>query len=139
MVPYSLPWHVVIHVLDTLRANPLHLEALKAWRLIGTLYGNNSEMLLSIEKPMFVAIGNLCLNAYSARAGALMKAERGLFDPPEYIAKLREQREAAKARKEAVITRSGVQENIGGENGLVTTDARCSMAWYKPEFCRSSG
>lgn len=59
-VPYFIQWHAVIHLLDTLRANPLHIGAVKAWRLIDTLYQNNSEMLLGIKRPIFVAVGNLC-------------------------------------------------------------------------------
>jgi hypothetical protein len=30
-VPYFIQWHAVIHVLDTLRADPLHVDAAKAW------------------------------------------------------------------------------------------------------------
>jgi hypothetical protein len=110
-VPYFIQWYAGIHVLDTLLADPLHLEAEKAWRLIDILYENNSEMLLSIKKPIFVAVGNLCLKAFSARAAALTKEKRSLSDPPEYITKLREQRETAIARSR------------GQEKRLMTTDA----------------
>ncbi|KAL8738248.1 MAG: hypothetical protein Q9181_000928 [Wetmoreana brouardii] len=119
-VPYFIQWHAVIHILDTLRAEPLHLDAMKAWRLIEALYENNSEMLLSINRPIFVAVGNLCLKAFSARTAALTKEKRNLFDPPEYITKLRKQREAAKARRRAVIARSEGHETLDGEK---TTDA----------------
>lgn len=129
-VPYFIQWHAVIHVLDTLRADPLHQDALKAWRLIDSLYENNSEMLLSNNRPIFVAVGNLCLKAASARAAALTTEKRSLSNPPEYITKLREQREAAKARREAVkarrqavIARRNGQETLDGEKRLMTTDA----------------
>lgn len=122
-VPYFIQWHAVIHVLDTLRANPLHLEGEKAWRLIDVLYENNSEMLLSTNKPIFMAVGNLCLRAFSARAASLAKEKKSLSDPPEYITKLRERQEAAKARREAVIARSKRQETLDGEKRLTTTDA----------------
>ena len=81
-VPYFIQWHAVIHVLDTLRADPLHLDAVKTWRLIDSLYENNSEMLLSIKRPIFVAVGNLCLKAFSARVAALTKEKRSFSDPP---------------------------------------------------------
>ena len=121
-VPYFIQWHAVIHVLDTLRTNPLHLDAVKAWRLIDCLYKNNSEMLLGINRPIFVAVGNLCLKAFSARTAALTKNRSSLSDPPKYISKLQEQREAAKARRKAVIARNKGQETLCGEKGVVTTD-----------------
>jgi hypothetical protein len=123
-VPYFIQWHAVIHVLDTLRADPLHPDAVKAWRLIDTLYENNAELLLNIEKPIFVAIGSLCLKAFNARAAALAKEKRSLSDSPAYVVKLRDQREAAKARREAVSTRGKGKEIFErcGER-LTTTDA----------------
>ena len=122
-VPYFIQWHAVIHVLDTLRANPFHLDAVKVWRLIDTLYENNSEMLLSVNQPIFVAVGNLCLKAFNARAAALTREKKSLSDPPRHITKLREQREAAKARREAVIARSKGQETLDSEKILSTIDA----------------
>lgn len=122
-VPYFIQWHAVIHVLDTLRADPLHPDAVKAWRLIDAVYENNSDMLLNIKKPISVAVGNLCLKAFSACGAALTKENRSLSDPPEYITKLREQREAAKARKQAVITRNKGLERLDGEKrAKPTTD-----------------
>ena len=125
-VPYFIQWHAAIHVLDTLRADPLHPDAAKAWRLISSLYENNSEILLSINRPISVAVGSLCLKAFSARAAASTK-ERNLSDPPEYIIKLRERQEAAKARRKAVIGKSNGQESLDGEKRLTTTDA--DAAW----------
>jgi len=122
-VPYFIQWHIVIHLLDTLRADPLHLDAVKAWRVIDALYENNSEMLLSIKRPIFVAVGNLCLKAHSARAAVLAKEKRSLSDPPVYINKLREQREAAKARREAATARSKGKETTDGEKRLAAADA----------------
>jgi hypothetical protein len=116
-VPYFIQWHACIHVLDTLRAEPFHLDDAKAWRLIDTIYENNSEMLQSIKKPIFVAVGNLCLKAFSARAAALKKEKRSLSHQPEYITKLWEQREAAKSKREVIIAR-----NRGQEKRLKTTD-----------------
>ena len=122
-VPYFIQWHAVIHVLDTLRADPLRLDAVKAWRLIDALYQNNPEMLLSINKPIVAAVGKLCLRAFSARADALAKQKRRLSDPPEYIIKLRELREVAKARVERIFSKSKGQDALGGETRLMRTDA----------------
>ncbi|KAF2092769.1 mitogen-activated protein kinase [Rhizodiscina lignyota] len=125
--PYFIQWHAVIHVLDTLQADPLRLDAEKAWGLIDALYQNNPDMLLSINKPIVAAVGNLCLRAYSARAGALAKQKGRLPGPPEYINKLRELREVAKARVEGRIARSKGQEAIGGEARLTRTEA--NVTW----------
>ncbi|KAL8704293.1 MAG: hypothetical protein Q9201_002547 [Fulgogasparrea decipioides] len=137
-VPYFIQWHAVIHILDTLRAEPLRLDAMKAWRLIDDLYENNSEMLLSTNRPIFVAVGNLCLKAFSARAAALTKERRSLSDPPGFIIKLREQRKAAKAKREAVIARSRGQETLDGEKSLTTTDADATWSDTDPRSAEAN-
>jgi hypothetical protein len=131
-VPYFIQWHAVIHVLDTLRTDPLHLDAVKAWRLIDTMYEINSEILLSTNKPIFVAVGNLCLKAFSARAAALTKEQKRLSDPPEYITKLQEQRRGAKVRREAVLRRSKGEDTFGGEKRLAATNAALTWADTNP-------
>ena len=108
--PYFIQWHAVIHILDTLRANPLHLDSVKAWQIIDTLYAHNAEMLLNVNRPIFVAVGNLCLKAFSARMAALAKHSWSTPNPPDYITKLREQRESAKAKREAVLLQKKEQE-----------------------------
>jgi Fungal specific transcription factor domain len=108
-VPYFIQWHAVIHVLDTLRADPLHPDSVKAWKLIGNLYENNSELMLNMKKPIFVAVGSLCLKAFNARGAALANEDRTFSRSPEYITKLRDQYEEAKARREATITRIKVR------------------------------
>ena len=122
-VPYFIQWHAVIHVLDTLRADPLHLEAVKAWQLIDALYENNLDMMLNIDRPISVAVGNLCLKAFSARAAALMTEKGSFLDPPEYVTKLQAQREAAKWRREAAIARSKDQKTLDSDKRLTTNDA----------------
>lgn len=79
-------------------------------------------MLLSIKRPIFVAIGSLCLKAFSARAAALTKENRNLSDTPEYITTLREQRDAAKTRVQAVMARSQAGKTLGSEQALATSD-----------------
>ena len=115
-VPYYIQWHAVIHVLDTLRTDPLHADAAKAWRLIDSMYEMNSEMLLNANKPIFVAVGNLCLKAFTARATALVKEGRGNPKPPEYITNLQKQRQSAKARREAALTRRKGHDTLSDEN-----------------------
>ena len=122
-VPYFIQWHAVIHVLDTLRAKPLHLDAGKAWGLVNTLYETNLELCLSTKKPMFVAIGSLCLKAFSAREAALEKENKSLSNIPKYIIRLREQRGEAKARREAAIARNKQRESLNGEKRSTPVDA----------------
>ncbi|KAL9066410.1 MAG: hypothetical protein Q9157_007144 [Trypethelium eluteriae] len=138
-IPYFIQWHAVIHVLDTLRANPLHPDGVKAWRLIDALYENNSETLLGINRPIFVAVGNLCLRAYSARIAALTKEARYPSDPPAYITKLREQREAAKARREVLPVRGKVQEALNSETILTKSDTDATLPDTSPESVEALG
>lgn len=58
-------------------------------------------MLLNIKKPIFAALGSLCLKAFSARQAALATENKSLPSPPEYITKLRERRDEARARSKA--------------------------------------
>lgn len=128
-VPYFIQWQAVIHVLDTLRANPLHTDAVKAWRIIDTLYQNNLEMLLRTDRAIFVAVGNLCLKAFNTRIG-VPRNEVGsnLSNTPVYISKLRGQRDAAKARKDvATAARSGRLEILDSVQRLTTTDSVVPM------------
>lgn len=116
-VPYFIQWQAVIHVLDTLRADPLHLDAAKAWGLIDGLYERNSDMLLSTKKPILVAVGNLCLRAFNARTAALTKEKRELSHLPDYICKLKEQREVARARsKDQGTVESGRKLNVNADS-----------------------
>jgi Fungal specific transcription factor domain len=121
-VPYFIQWHAVIHVLDTLRASPLHLDAANAWRLIDALYQNNPQMLMSIKKPIFVAVGNLCLGAFDARSAALESQGRTLPKQPEYITKLQEVRKAARTRREAVIAKRQEQKTLEAERRLLAVN-----------------
>jgi hypothetical protein len=121
--PYFIQWHAVIHVLDTLRTNPLHRDAVKAWGLVDAMYEVNAEILLSTKKPIFVAVGNLCLKAYSVRAADPKGEKQGLSTPPEYITKLQEQRQGAKARREAAFARGRGQNTSQGGKRSETTEA----------------
>lgn len=98
---YFLQWHSLIHVLDTLRADPLNRDAENAWRLVDKTYANNPELVTDTRRPIHVAVGNLCVKAYNAREKALRSTGDASLVTPEYIRQLRQQREAAKAKREA--------------------------------------
>ena len=121
---YYLQWHVLIHVLDTLRAKPLMPDIYKAWRLIEATYKNNPGMISSTKKPIHVAVGNLCLKAYNAYEAAL--SHEGIIDSgePDYITKLRQQREAAKARRRARDARNREAAAISSYKPLYSTEMR---------------
>ena len=109
---YYLQWHAFIHVLDTLRANPLMPDAVKAWQLVESTYENNPDMVSNTKRPVHVAVGNLCLKAFNSREVALMKEGKSIPPAPEFITKLRQQREAAKARRQARDAKSKEAEAI---------------------------
>jgi hypothetical protein len=99
---FVMPWHAFIHVLDTLRADPLMADTEKAWELIGTSYGNNLAMSSDTRKPIHIAVGNLCLKAWSARAAATARPQHRsmcLRPTPAFILDLRQQQELANAKR----------------------------------------
>ena len=110
--PYFQQWHAFIHVLDTLRANSLIADADKAWQLIGNIYENTPDMVLDTKKPIHVAVGNLCLKAYSDREAALQNGNMCPPPTPEFILQLRQQREVAKAKRQARDAKSSLPENL---------------------------
>ena len=109
--PYYQQWHAFIHVLDTLRSNPLIADAEKAWQLIGNIYENTPNLVIDTKRPIHVAVGNLCLKAYSDREAALRKGNMGPPPTPDFILRLRQQREAAKAKRQARDEKSSQPEN----------------------------
>ena len=107
---YFQQWHAFIHILDTLRANPLIADAEKAWQLIGDKYENTPDMVLDTKKPIHVAVGILCLKAYSDREAALLSGNICPPATPQFILQLRQQREVAKAKRQAREAKSGRPE-----------------------------
>jgi hypothetical protein len=93
--PYFQQWHAFIHVLDTLRAEPTRPDASKAWELVGSIYDNTPELGSDMKKPIHVAIGNLCLKAYSARESTLRSKNISCSSVPEFVERLRQRRAAA--------------------------------------------
>ncbi|KAK5102676.1 hypothetical protein LTS08_003476 [Lithohypha guttulata] len=96
---YYLPWHALIYVLDSLRASPEIQDANKAWQIIDTIYRNNPDFVSNTKRPIYVAVGNLCLKAYKARHEILGSSNN--IQPPAYILAFTQQRDAAKSRRQA--------------------------------------
>ncbi|MCJ1396413.1 hypothetical protein MMC18_009303, partial [Xylographa bjoerkii] len=109
---YFQQWHAFIHVLDTLRINPLIADAEKAWQLIGNKYENTPDLIFDTKKLIHVAVGNLCLKAYSDREAALRNGNLCPPPPPEFILQLRHQREVAKAKRQARDAKSSRPEDL---------------------------
>jgi hypothetical protein len=105
-VAYFVQWHAFIHILDTLRAHPFHPDADKTWQNIGILYKNNADLLISTDKPIFLAVSNLCLRAFSARVDAQAQQNRTVSRVPDYIIALQNQREKAKVRRKAALVKT---------------------------------
>lgn len=98
---YFMQWHVFIHVLDTLRAEPLRPDADKTWRLVEATWENNPDMISNTKKAIHVAVGHLCVKAYCAYESALLQQGRRVPQAPGYVSQLRGQREVAKQKKAA--------------------------------------
>ncbi|KAK4940956.1 hypothetical protein LTR10_019000 [Elasticomyces elasticus] len=138
---WFLQWHALIHVLDTLRSNPLMADASKAWQLIRYTYENNPGMVWNTKRPIYVAVGNLCLKAYTAREAALSKGGSSIPMSPPYIATLRQQREAARLRKQGQNARRNVpragpddsQRNAAQQDTSATVTMRTSQADIESE------
>lgn len=98
---YYQQWHALIHVLDSLRADPLIAKADKAWQIIGNIYENTPDMVFDNRKPIHVAVGKLCLKAYGDREAALKCENMYTPSTPDFILQLREKYEVAKAKRQA--------------------------------------
>jgi hypothetical protein len=59
-----------------------------------------------------VAVGNLCLKAYSDREAVLQNRNMCLPSTPEFILQLRQQREVAKAKRQARDAKSSRREDL---------------------------
>lgn len=117
---YFQQWHAFIHVLDTLRANPLIEDTDKAWKLIESTYENIPEMATDMRKPIHIAVGNLCLKAYN-------KLEATSQDSnlvPHYIIQLRERLEVLKSKRK-------VQESNVSRLDAKGRDTKGNTSWQK--------
>lgn len=116
---YFQNWHILIHILDTLRADPLIADAEKAWRLIGNTYESLPELTQDMRKPIHIAIGNLCLEAYGIREAActMMNAGRPLL-VPDFILHLRRQIISIKNRREGRLRKNSVTKNVANSDQM---------------------
>ena len=57
---YYMVWHPFIHLLDTLRRQPLRSDADDAWRQIQLIYKNNTAFTKVMNKPNIVGF-NVCI------------------------------------------------------------------------------
>jgi hypothetical protein len=82
--------------------------------------------MLNMKKPIFVAVGSLCLKAFDACEAVLANEDRILTRSPEYITQLRDQLEGAKARRETTRTKIKVRAVPDNDGTLKTmeTEAR---------------
>ncbi|KAF2025879.1 hypothetical protein EK21DRAFT_75330 [Setomelanomma holmii] len=125
---YFQQWHAFIHVLDILRADPLHADATKAWKLISNTYENTPEMFLNMKKPLHIAVAKLCLRAYDARETAVRNAKLYSEATPAFIVRLRHQREASKAKHQAQVTKSKQNsETVKHNQGIIHIEPHSAL------------
>lgn len=82
-------------------------------RLIEITYENVPNMSMDLEKPIHLAVCNLCLKAYSARENVAHNKTTysGSVPVPAFILQLRQQRETLRAKREARRVRSSRSMN----------------------------
>lgn len=90
-------WQALICLLDELRTRTLGDDVDRAWQQVDEVFHHHANFVTDNKKPLHVAVGSLCLKAYSAREAALRKSTNGVYPKrvPEYIRLLREQRQNA--------------------------------------------
>ncbi|KAJ4541261.1 hypothetical protein HRR88_006684 [Exophiala dermatitidis] len=101
---YYLKWSAFVHVLDTLRVEPLVVDSSKAWRLVETTFQNNPAMMTDTERTLYVAVGNLCLKAFKAREIAMAREGIVSGDVPPFIHQLRQIQETARLRLQTKLS-----------------------------------
>jgi hypothetical protein len=82
-------------------------------RLIGITYENIPNMITDLEKPIHLAVCNLCLKAYSAREAAShhQSTYSSQVSIPAFIVQLRQRREILRAQCEARKLRGSRSKN----------------------------
>jgi hypothetical protein len=88
-------WQAFICVLDQLKERTLGDEVDSAWSQVAEVYRHHPHFLTDYKRPLHLALGSLCCKAYAIRERALMEHTNGVLptETPDYILKLREQRE----------------------------------------------
>jgi hypothetical protein len=126
--PYFQQWHAFIHVLDTLRAEPLMPDAPKAWQLVKSIYESTPGLGSDFKKPIHVAIGNLCLKAYDAREAALLNSRNNVPSTLTFISKLRQRQVITQEKqqaRDAKVDQSQGQPTHGIHSGLLPRAINC--------------
>ena len=132
---FYFQWQAFIHVLDTLRINPLVQEATEVWQLIDEMFETYPGWVTNTKKATYVAVGNLCLKAYSAREAALAKEGNPIPPAPSYIKTFRSQREAASERRrgqEAANKKAEVLTTVphaAYQSRSMDTESRPDLKW----------
>jgi hypothetical protein len=139
---YYLQWSAFIHVLDTLRAEPLVPNATKAWRCVETVFRTSPMMITNTKRSLYVAVGNLCLKAFGARETAATREGSPALQVPEFIQQLRQEREAARIQVQARLSsgkeggafsfKSGVRENVPDAATRISQDHVSSIPHHLP-------
>ncbi|OAP54767.1 hypothetical protein AYL99_11215 [Fonsecaea erecta] len=120
-------WQAFIDILNELKERTLGDDVDKAWQEIDEIYRHHPHFVTDYKKPLHVAVGSLCLKAYSARETALRESTNGVFPKvtPEYIKLLREQRESGPLRR-VTTTAAGSSTQASQSDDKATTGAESS-------------
>jgi hypothetical protein len=89
-------------------------------RLIGITYENIPNMITDLEKPIHLAVCNLCLKAYNALEAASCQ-ESTYFPPvsvPNFVVQLRQQREILQTQRDARKLRGSRSMNSTSHSAL---------------------
>lgn len=86
-------WQAIIYLLGELRNHTLGPKVEHAWQQIEDVFYHHPKLITDQKKPLHVAVGRLCLKAFSAREAALRDATNESYSmtTPEYITQLRAQ------------------------------------------------
>ena len=86
-------WHPFIFVLTDLRTRIEGPEAERGWAQVGNAFHNHPYFCHGrTRRPLYIALGNLCLKAWNARERALVQRNQAPMEIPDYIQRLREYR-----------------------------------------------
>lgn len=97
-------WQALIYLLGEMRTHTLGDKVDRAWEAVDESFQHHWDFVTNNKKPLHVAVGSLCLKAYSAREAALREKTNGVYPKvvPEYIRLLREQRKDVAAKNPAL-------------------------------------
>jgi hypothetical protein len=90
-------WQALVYLLNEMRTHAWGDRVDRAWEQVDEIFAHHPNFVTDNRKPLHVAVGSLCLKAYSAREAALREKTAGVLPRvvPDYIQLLRGQRQAA--------------------------------------------